>query len=404
VGRLPIRIRLTAVFTLAVIAVIAGAALFVYTRLESDLDDAINDTLSKRADAIDRAAGRPGEGIDAAAGAPPDSQDGLAQVVAPSGRLLDASGGYQGRVLGRVDAERAARRATVVERNVPGIDASTRILARAARVTGRPAVVVVGQSLEDRNETLANVERSFAIGGPVAVILVSLLGYGLATAGLAPMEAMRRRAREISLAPEDDLLPLPKARDEVRRLGQTLNEMLERLRASFERERQFVADASHELRTRGLPVRPEPIRAHELLDAVRDRFADRAAERGRSIRVELDGNPALELRADPLRMRQALGNLVDNALRHGHGDVVLRARALGGTAELRVEDSGDGFDPAIADRAFERFSRGRFARGADGSGLGLAIVRAVAEAHGGSAAIVTGNGAAVRLTLPNGVS
>ena len=110
-------------------------------------------------------------------------------------------------------------------------------------------MVAVGQSLQDRDETLSSLVASFVIGGPVAVVLASLLGYALAGAGLRPVEAMRRRAREISLGDPDERLPLPAAQDEIRRLGETLNEMLDRLRRSFERERRFVADASHELRT-----------------------------------------------------------------------------------------------------------------------------------------------------------
>ena len=131
------------------------------------------------------------------------------------------------------------------------MDGTTRILAQPATVAGgAEAIAVAGRSLEDRDETLSGLLASFAIGGPLAVLLASLAGYGLATVGLAPVEAMRRRAEEISLERPDDPAPAAQgAHDEVRRLGETLNEMLDRLRASFERERRFVADASHELRT-----------------------------------------------------------------------------------------------------------------------------------------------------------
>ena len=261
-----------------------------------------------------------------------------------------------------------------------------------ARAGPADRVVVAGQSLDDRDETLAGVVTSFAIGGPIAVALASLLGYGLATAGLRPVEAMRRRARQVSLASGDERLPLPKAEDEIRRLGETLNEMLDRLGRSFERERRFVADASHELRTPlavvkaelelalragprdpegrealvaaveecdhlvqlaedllvvaragegALPVQLESLDVNQLLERTQRRFADRARERGREIRVEAgDGE---RVHADELRLDQALANLVDNALRYGEGDVLLSTHRAGGGVEFQVSDAGEGF-------------------------------------------------------------
>jgi signal transduction histidine kinase len=138
-----------------------------------------------------------------------------------------------------------------------------------------------------------------------------------------------------------------------------------------------------------------------LLEDVRARFEDRAAQRNRNIRVEAENGVVVS--GDPLRVRQALGNLVDNALRHGDGDIVLRSRRAKTGVDLEVSDRGAGFEPAIADRAFERFARGDEARARGGTGLGMAIVRAVAEAHGGRAEIVTGGeGATVRIWLPDG--
>ncbi len=424
----PLRVRLTAAFAAAMMVMLAAAALFVYLRLRDDLDESIDDAL--------RSAGPPVT----------EPDDRFVQRLSRSGRLLRSSGATGQPVLSAAELRGARRGSVVIERPVPGIDGTARILARPAGA----GFSVAGQSLDDRDETLDSVVRSFVVGGALAVLLASTLGYVLATAGLAPIEAMRRRAEQVSLRPgERELLPVGPARDEVRRLGQTLNEMLERLRDSFERERRFVADASHELRTpvavikaeletalrapdlpaqtreglvaaaeecdhlahlaedlltvarageAGLAVRPEPVAAAQLLAEARERFAVRAAGRGRAIRVDADASLAVD--ADPVRMRQALGNLVDNALRHGAGPVVLSATQVEGAVELAVSDAGAGFPPDFLPTAFDRFARGESARGVRGSGLGLAIVAAVAEAHGGSAEIRAGKGATVAIMLP----
>jgi two-component system, OmpR family, sensor kinase len=460
VSRLPIRVRLTVAFALAMVLVLAAAGLFVYLRLEDDLNESVNTSLRARAAAVATSG-------EAATGAPSEAEEGFAQVLSARGAVLDSAGGARGAVL--TGAERVKANAGgrfVFERGVPGIEGSVRVLAGpvtsnsgprgdAAGVPAEQAVFAVGQSLDDRDETLSGVVTSFAVGGPVAVLLASLVGYLLASTGLRPVEAMRRRASEVSLDQPGERLPLPAAHDEVRRLGETLNEMLDRLRRSFERERRFVADAGHELRTpvaviraevegalraRGhdpqvrealvaaleecdhlaqlaedllvvaraaegeLALRREPLEVLPLLESVRARFADRARERGRDIKVEAEG--ALRVEADDLRLRQALGNLVDNALRHGDGEILLQSRRaeVNGGVELQVTDRGPGFPPELTERAFERFTRADLARTRGGTGLGLSIVRAIAEAHGGSAEIVAGEGASVRIWLPDGAS
>jgi signal transduction histidine kinase len=428
------------------VVVLAAAGLFVYLRLENDLNESVTASLESRSAAV-ASSGQ------AAAGAGEEADEGFAQVLTAQGRVLESAGGVRGPALRPAEAVRAGAGGEVaIEREVPGIEGTTRILARPADPAGPAgAVVAVGQSLDDRDETLSGVVTSFAVGGPIAVLLASLLGYLLAAAGLRPVEAMRRRAGAVSLTHGAERLPLPAAEDEVRRLGETLNEMLDRLQRSFDRERRFVADASHELRTPvavvkaeleaalragghdpevrealvaaleecdhlaqlaedlllvaraaegELPVRRERVELRPLLESVSARFGDRARERRRDIRVE--GGDRLSVEADEFRLRQALGNLVDNALRHGEGEVVLRAGRAerNGGVELEVADAGSGFAPGLAERAFERFARGDTARTRGGTGLGLAIVRAIAEAHGGRAEIVAGDGATVRIWLP----
>lgn len=438
-SRLPIRARLTAAFALAMVLLLVATGVFVYVRLRADLDEGIDEALAARAGAVADRSGVPGG----------EPDEGFSQLLAADGSLVSARGGARAPVLGEDELDIAAGRSLVLERRVDGIEGTARVLARPA-ASGAGAVEVVGQSLEDRDETLAGLVTTFAIGGPLAVLLASMAAYGLATAGLRPVEAMRRRAAKVSLTGADVSLPLPAAHDEVWRLGQTLNEMLERLRSSFERERRFVADASHELRTPiavlkaeleaalntggygpdvraalvagveecdhlaqlaedllvlaraadgRLPLRPERLAAGEVLESARDRFAGRAAAQGRSIRVEVPGG--LELWADPLRLRQALGNLVDNALRHGAGDVRLAARPAPGGVELKVSDEGRGFAEGLAEVAFERFTRGDAGRTRGGTGLGLAIVAAVVQAHGGRAALAPQGVAVVTLWLPD---
>jgi signal transduction histidine kinase len=107
--------------------------------------------------------------------------------------------------------------------------------------------MVVGESHGDREEALGSVVDAFAVGGAAVLVLAGLVGSLLARAGLRPVEAMRRRGGALPAGRQG--LPLPAAQDELRRLGVTLNRMLVRIRASYQREARFVADASHELRT-----------------------------------------------------------------------------------------------------------------------------------------------------------
>ena len=442
---MPIRLRLTGAFALAMVVVLAGVALFVHERVRSHLDESIDNALLARVDDLAGQVERTGPR--AAAPTNPrlaDAEEGFAQLLTPSGQVVSGTGTP---ALTPAEARSAAQAPLVRERELPAIEDDARVLGAPAQDgTGRPYVAVAAQSLDDRDETLSALLAAFAVGGLVAVLAASGIGYLLARAGLAPVDAMRRRAASVSLTRGGDRLPLPPAHDEVRRLGQTLNEMLARLESSFDRERRFVADASHELRTPlavvkaelegalrlnesdpqhreaivaaleetdhlvqlaedmlliaragdgKLPVRREELAVPDLLDQARDRFADRAREQGREIVVDAPAELTADL--DPLRLRQALGNVVDNALRHGDGAVVLRARVDRGDVLVEVADEGPGFPPELAAHAFERFTRGDESRAREGTGLGLAIVRAVAEAHDGTASV---DGSTVRLRLP----
>ncbi len=455
-GRTPIRIRVAAAFALATAVVLAATSWFLYARLESHLALALDRDLRLHAQDLTALVRDRGSSIDVAeAGHLIESGESYAQLLDRRGRVLQATPPLgSARLLTPAELAAARLRTTFANRpRTPGLDEPSRLLATPVGRDDRRLVLVVGATRENDRETLASFRDELLIAGPVALVLATLVGYLLAGAALRPVERMRRRAAAISAETPGERLPVPETRDEVERLGKTLNEMLGRLEAAVARERDFVADAGHELRTPlallrtelelalrhaesedelreavrrssdeverltrladdlllvagsdggKLPLRVEHVPAAELLASVARRFEWRAEETGRSVRAVAAG-PGVSVRGDRIRLEQALGNLVDNSLRHGDGCVRLRATQVDGVVELHVADEGSGFPPAFLDSAFERFSRPDAARAGGGTGLGLAIVRTIAEAHGGEThAANRERGADVWLVLPAG--
>ena len=254
-------------------------------------------------------------------------------------------------------------------------------------------------------------------GDLLALLIAGGLGYVVAGAGLRPIERMRSRAATISDRTAGERLPLPSADDELRRLAVTLNAMLERLDAGLQRERKFVAEASHELRTPltlmltevelalahprppeeltqalrsiddevrrlialaddlleragaeegGLPIEARSVDLVALAARVADRFRVAADDRAISVMA----TRPVEVQGDATRLDRALSNLIDNALRHGAGDIAIEVRASSGGALLTVIDEGAGFPADMSQPG--------------GTGLGLTIVREIVRAHGGT--------------------
>jgi len=454
VSRVPIRIRLTLGFTLAMVFVLAATGLFVYFRLQTALDQTLNAGLRSRADDVAALVQQSETGLSEGSNIRlAERGEGFAQVIDVRGKVIDTTLQLGHRPLLAVpDLARAMRRTVLVERRPFGqLDSPSRILATPVVAQEQRLVVVVGASLEARDEALQGLLTQLLLGGPLALALASLVGYGLAAAALRPVESMRARAAQISGSDLGVRLPISAADDEIKRLGETLNAMLGRLEQAIRRERTFVSDASHELRTPlallktelelalrrtrsvdemrealssaadetdrlnqlaedllvlaraddgRVPLRVQTVATGDVLDLVATRFAARAALVGRAITVEPS---PFALEADPLRLGQALGNLVDNALRHGDGDVHLSVRRASGQIEIHVVDEGSGFPPEYLPHAFDRFTRGSDARERGGAGLGLAIVEVVALAHGGSSHAINrpGGGADVWLSLPS---
>jgi signal transduction histidine kinase len=447
-SRLPIRIRLTLAFTLVMAVVLAATGLFLYLRLASTLDHALDQGLRTRAADVAALVRQTDTGLRDGRNAQPDG--GFAQVIGRRGQVVDATPGVaRGALLTTEQLGQARARARFFARKI-GAE-HVRLLAVPTTAQGQRLVIVVGASLEPRAETLTNLRRQLLVGGPIALVLASLAGYLLAAAALRPVERMSERAATISAASPGRRLPVPPADDEIARLGRRLNEMLAQLEGALERERTLVSNASHELRTPlslmkteielalaepgsvpvllaalrstaeetdrlsqltddmlllaradsgELPLRRSDVPAAELLGTIATRFERRAVDASRTI--EVVAPPGLVVRGDRRRLEQALANLVENALRHGAGAVRLEAAELNGALELQVDDDGPGFPPAFVASAFERFSRAAESRETAGVGLGLAIVAAIAQAHGGTAIASNrpGGGAAVALRLP----
>ena len=243
-SRIPIRVRLTFAFALAMAVVLAAIGAFLYVRLASSLDEAVDEDLQTRlVDASAQAA----RGDEVAPAGDPEER--VVQVLAPDGTLVNTTSVGEP-LLGATEAARAQEARTwFVLSHVTGLDGRIRVLEAPVDTPQVQRIVLVGGSLEDRDDAMRSLLVLLLVAAPVALLLASLLGYGLATLSLRPVESMRRAAAAISATEPGRRLSVPPPRDEISRLGETLNAMLERLEAALERERAFVADAGHELRT-----------------------------------------------------------------------------------------------------------------------------------------------------------
>jgi two-component system, OmpR family, sensor kinase len=444
-SRVPLRLRLTAAFGLAMAVLLTAAGFLLYDHLGASLDRTLAQGLRTRAADISALVNQADTGLQESG----LRADGFAQVLDLRGKVVDQTPGLRRRLLTTAQLERARNGPQFVQR--AKLDGkAVRLLAQPVSAQDRRLLVVVGAPLQSRDDALATLRAELLVGGPIGLLVASAIGYLLAAAALRPVDRMRARAAAISASRLSERLPVARSHDEVSRLGDTLNEMLARLETAMERERSFVADASHELRTplahvqaevelaletprtraeleaalrevgietdrlsqlaadllllarsdKGkLPLRLGVVAIDELFEGITARFDRRARDARREFEISA---PHIQVRVDRLRVEQALGNLVENALRHGAGTIRISAEQRGDAVEFHVADDGTGFPPGFAPHAFERFSRAEQSRSSGGTGLGLAIVAAIASAHGGTADIVAAaRGADIRLRIPN---
>lgn len=313
-----------------------------------------------------------------------------------------------------------------------GLPDTVRVATAATRDGGTViAAVAYGQV----GESLATLTRALLIGTPLLLVLLAGASWLIAGSTLRPITELRRGAQDVTRTGRPRDLPVPEARDEVRNLALTLNDMLSRLGSAQERQRGLISDTAHELRSPIASIRaqlevaldhPEsqdwPQTAQDVLaDTLRlarlaedllalARLDERDPRRPAQRRIDLAGlvreevgryadarvpvrlartGPA-EVTGDADGLHRMLSNLIDNAARYARSQVAVSVGTIGKNARLSVTDDGPGIPAADRERAFGRFSRleaGRSRDGDDagGAGLGLAIVRATAQAHGGSA-------------------
>lgn len=317
-------------------------------------------------------------------------------------------------------------------------------------------ILLVGVSFDGINSTIATVQRDLVYAGIVIVGASALGAFLLATGALSPVERLRRQVSALSDRDENVSVEVPRTKDEIAALARTMNALLGRLHEALVKQRSFVADAGHELRTpfailqgelelaarpgrnieelrsaisnaadeaarlfrlaedllflaRGDQATPElsiaRIRVRTVAEGAAGLVATRAEAAG--VAVSIDVPDDLELDCDPVRVRQAMDNLVDNALRFAPGqtEIVLRASQAQGKTRISVVDHGPGFPEEFLPRAFERFRRPDDARSRQdgGTGLGLAIVAAIASWHQGQtfAWNRVGGGAEVGFEIPD---
>jgi heavy metal sensor kinase len=316
-------------------------------------------------------------------------------------------------------------------------------------------VVQVGESLTPLGSTLRSALIELLLVGPFVLLLGAVGSYWLAAHAFRPITRLTRTAQDIEAGDLHQRVPVPSARDEVQDLALTFNDMIERLERAFTRQRRFVADASHELRTPVAAIRSmtevalaqdAPLEEYaavlcdvnaeaerlghlirDLLDLARidegktvfehepvrlDRLVQETAATTESLATERDivlevqANEPVTVLGDEAWLIQIVMNLIDNALTYTNagGKVTLNVEVKDRNAYLTISDTGIGIAPEHMEHIFERFYRVDAARSSHvgGSGLGLAIIERVVRLHGGAVTVESqlGRGSTFTVMLP----
>lgn len=413
-----VRVRTTTVAVLVVAATLAIGAVATVSSLRRSLTNNVETAARTQAEEVAVSlAERDGAAIEV-----DDLEEQFVQVLDVDGAVAASSSNVAGEApvarLGPGDSQRVA--------GVPIEDDPFLLVAVAG---GDGTTVISGRTLEEVDESSATLVGLLAVGLPLLLVVLAAVMWRVVGRSLMPVEAMRAEVDSITAAGLDKRVPEPQSSDEIGRLATTMNQMLARLEVSQERQRRFVSDASHEMRSPVSTIRhhaevalahpdgvsvpdlagvvlEEDLRIQALVDdllllasldeerpAARSEPVDlddlvfEAARRlnaGNGPRVDVSGVGGGRVAGDRGRLSKLVGNLLDNAARHAQASVIVSLAEQEGAVMLRVDDDGGGIDERDRTRIFERFVRLDEARGRDagGSGLGLAIVAEVARVHG----------------------
>ena len=328
-----------------------------------------------------------------------------------------------------------------------GLAGNVRAIAVQAGPDPAPRSVIVGVPVNDIEQSQRVLRNTLLVAYPPLVVIMALIAWRVIGSTLRPVETLRSGAARISGSDQDERLAVPESADEIRALALTLNDMLDRLAAARGRQRAFVADAAHELRSplasmrtqlevalrlgeggelapdlladvtrlsalvedllllarAGSDASPQSVRESVDVRAILVATANRYA--GERVPVSVTAGPAVFANVNSEELRRVLANLVENAIRHAGSNVVLAAHIEGGRAVITVTDDGPGIPPDERERVFERFARLDDARDRDagGTGLGLAIVRELLRRCDGSISLKdtpSGRGLAAVVHLP----
>jgi signal transduction histidine kinase len=447
-----LRVRTTLLATLATAVVLVVASVALLSLLSHELTESGDSTSRARVQDLLTSAreGSLPETIDAG------DDESVAQVVTEHGQVIAASPNVADRppILDYADTSEVLLQRTL---DAPDDDETEHYrvwFANGSTQDGGPVLVVVGRSLESTDEASRTARNLLLVGVPIVLVLLAVTVWLVVGRALDRVDAITTTVADIDETELDRRVPEPPVDDEVGRLARTMNAMLARLQGSAERQRAFVADASHDLQSplTGLRTqlevalaRPDdvdvPALTQQLLSTstemellVGDLLA-LAVDEGSSAPVRRDlldldalvleeatrARPATKIvidttrvsaapvRGDDVALRRLVRNLLDNAVRHATATVRLQLTTTRDEVVLDVVDDGPGVAEGDRSRVFDRFYRADPARQpgtrghGGGSGLGLAIVRRVAERHGGSATLLPGaadEGAHFQVALP----